>query len=90
LVLHCSIWDRGLQGKGIGTIAYGKAIASYFESYDVEFIDFYTPKDNIAAINVKRNLGIPCQGETEFCVYLSDEPIPVYYYRVSRDYKVSY
>ncbi len=84
LVLHCSIWDQDLQGKGIGTIAYEKAIASYFGSYNVNFIDFYTPKDNVAAVKVKRNLGIPFLCETEFTVYLSDEPIPVYHYRVSR------
>ena len=87
LVLHCSIWDQDFQGKGIGTIAYWKAIVSYFDSYDVDFIDFYTPKNNIAAVSVKRKLGIPAMGETEFTVYLSDEPIPVYHYRVSRGYQ---
>lgn len=84
LVLHCSIWSDVHRGKGIGTAAYRIAILSYFETYDIEVIEFFTPKNNHSAIKVKSKLGMKPQCETYYPVYLCDVPVPAFHYIVSR------
>jgi RimJ/RimL family protein N-acetyltransferase len=61
-VFHAHIWDKSMQGKGVGRISYVKALNLFFERFNLQQMEFRTPIINIAANRVKESLGMNSLG----------------------------
>jgi hypothetical protein len=83
-VFHANFWDPRFRGKGIGMVTYLKAADIFFKRFELESIQYQSPKLNQSCNRVKEKLGIKQVGEGIVDHPLARDNLPCRNYELTR------